>query len=151
MFDQVTRKDEFAKRDLPADCANYIAELNGMIDRGGIDCLAHLDLIKIHGVWHPGGGLEPHFNSLLERIRKENLAIEISTAGWRKPVGEQYPHVDLIRAAQQLGIPFTLASDAHSHAQLAENYDRLESVLREVGIREVASYEKHRRKMIPVS
>ena len=97
MFDQVTRKDEFAKRDLPADCANYIAELNGMIDRGGIDCMSHLDLIKIHGVWKPEGGLLPYFQPLLERIRRENLAIEISTAGWRKPVGEQYPHIDLIK------------------------------------------------------
>jgi len=151
MFDQVTRKEEFAQRDMPAECANYIAELNGMIDRGGIDCLAHLDLIKIHGVWQPGGGLLPHFQSLLERIRRENLAIEISTAGWRKPVGEQYPHVDLIRAAQELGIPFTLASDAHSHAQLGEEYGRLSELLRKMGITEVASYEKHQRKMIPLT
>jgi histidinol-phosphatase (PHP family) len=148
MFDQVTRKDEFAQRDLPADCALYLQELNGMIDRGGIDCLAHLDLIKIHGVWKPEGGLLPYFESLLRRIKSKDLAIEISTAGWRKPVNEQYPHLDLIRFAQEIGIPFTLASDAHSHAQLAEHYDRLEGLLRETGIREVASYEKHERRMI---
>jgi len=151
MFDQVTRKDEFSQRDLAADCATYIAELNGMMDRGGIDCLAHLDLIKIHGFWQPEGGLLPYFQPLLERIRRENLAIEISTAGWRKPVGEQYPHLDLIRAAQKLGIPFTLASDAHSHAQLAEYYDRLEILVRDLGITEVASYEKHQRRMIAVT
>jgi histidinol-phosphatase (PHP family) len=151
MFDQVTRKEEFARRDIAADCAKYIAELNSMIDRGGIDCLSHLDLIKIHGVWHPEGGLLPHFQPLLERIKREGLAIEISTAGWRKPVGEQYPHVDLIRAAQELGIPFTLASDAHSHAQLAEYYDRLEALLTELGIKEIASYEQHRRTLIPLT
>ena len=151
MFDQVSRKDEFAKRDLAADCATYIAELNGMIDRGGIDCLAHLDLIKIHGVWKPDEGLLPFFQPLLERIKREDLAIEISTAGWRKPVGEQYPHVDLIRAAQELGIPFTFASDAHSHVQLAEYYDRLAPLLVELGIKEVASHERHQRKMIPLS
>jgi len=151
MFDQVTRKDEFSQRDLAADCATYIAELNGMMDRGGIDCLAHLDLIKIHGFWQPEGGLLPYFQPLLERIRRENLAIEISTAGWRKPVGEQYPHLDLIRAAQKLGIPFTLASDAHSHVQLAEYYDRLEILVRDLGITEVASYEKHQRRMIAVT
>jgi histidinol-phosphatase (PHP family) len=150
MFDQITRKDEFSKRDLPAACEKYIVELEGMIDRGGIDCLAHLDLIKIHGIWHPEGGLLPHFLPLLERIRRENLVIEISTAGWRKPVGEQYPHVDLIRAAQQLGIPFTLASDAHSHAQLAEEYPRLAELLAQLGITQVASYEKHRRTMVPI-
>jgi histidinol-phosphatase (PHP family) len=148
MFDQVTRKEEFARRDVAADCAHYLRELNGMLDRGGIDCLAHLDLIKIHGVWKPDGGLLPHFEPLLQRIKREGLAIEISTAGWRKPVGEQYPHFDLIRAAQRIGIPFTLASDAHSWAQLGEYYDRLEPILRELGITEVASYEKHQRRMI---
>jgi histidinol-phosphatase (PHP family) len=151
MFDQVTRKDEFARRDIAADCIHYIAELEGMIARGGIDCLAHLDLIKIHGVWHPEGGLLPHFLPLLERIKSEDLAIEISTAGWRKPVGEQYPHLDLLRAAQKLAIPFTLASDAHSHVQLAEEYDRLEKILHELGVREIATYEKHRRKMVPIA
>jgi len=150
MFDQVTRKDEFAQRDLAADCATYLAELNGMLDRGGIDCLAHLDLIKIHGVWKPEGGLLPFFRPLLERIQREGLAIEISTAGWRKPVGEQYPHIDLIRAAQEIGIPFTLASDAHSHVQLAEYYDRLTPLLIDLGIREVASYRRHQRTMIPL-
>jgi histidinol-phosphatase (PHP family) len=148
MFDMADRKEEFAKRDVAADCATYIAELDGMLDRGGIDALAHLDLIKIHGVWKPEGGLLPYFRPLLERIARDGLAIEISTAGWRKSVGEQYPHVDLIQAAQDLGIPFTLASDAHSHVQLAEEYPRLEEVLMLVGVRQVATYERHRRTMV---
>ena len=42
------------------------------------------------------------------------------------------------------------AIDAHAHVQLAEEYDRLADLLRQLGIREVASYEKHRRKMIPL-
>jgi histidinol-phosphatase (PHP family) len=151
MFDQVTRKDEFSRRDVAADCLQYIAELGGMLDRGGIDCLSHLDLIKIHGVWHPKEGLLPYFYPLLERIRREDLAIEISTAGWRKPVGEAYPHADILRAAQQLGIPFTLASDAHSHAQLAEEYGRLAEWIAPFDIREVATYEKHQRTMIPLN
>ena len=151
MFDQVTRKEEFSKRDVAADCTTYIAELSAMMDRGGIDCLSHLDLIKIHGVWHPEHGLLPHFYPLLERIRHEGLAIEISTAGWRKPVGQAYPDADIIRAAKQLGIPFTLASDAHSHAQLAESYDRLAELLQHHGIKEVATYEKHKRRMISLT
>ena len=150
MFDKTTRVEEFAKHDMAANCATYIGELNGMLDRGGVDCLSHLDLIKIHGVWKPEGGLLPFFKPLLERIKREGLAIEISTAGWRKPVGEQYPHVDLIKAAKEMGIPFTLASDAHSYAQLTENYDRLTPLLRDWGIREVASYRRHKRTMIPL-
>ena len=149
MFDTATRRDEFMARDMEADCAGYLAELEGMLDRGGIDALAHLDLIKIHG-WRPAGGLLPFFQPLLERIKRDGLAMEISTAGWRKTTSEQYPHADLIKAALGLGIPFTLASDAHSHVQLAEEYGWLAGLLQELGVREVASYEKHRRTMIPL-
>ena len=150
MFDQVTRKDEFAKRDIAADCIRYVSELEFMMNQGGIDALAHLDLMKIHGVWQPEEGLVPHFLPLLKRISREGLAIELSTAGWRKPVGEQYPHVDLIRAAMELGIPFTLASDAHSHVQVGEDYAKLGAIMKELGITEVAAYEKHQRRMIPI-
>ena len=42
-------------------------------------------------------------------------------------------------------IPFTTASDAHSHVQLGENYDRLEEKMKSLGIREISTFEKHRR------
>jgi histidinol-phosphatase (PHP family) len=148
MFDQVTRRDEFSQRDMVRECGLYLDQLEGMIERGGIDCLAHLDLIKIHGVWHPEEGLVSHFMEILQRIKRAGLAIEISTAGWRKPVGVQYPDVAIIREAQRIGIPFTLASDAHAHVQLAEDYARLEPLLRALGVHEVATYEKHRATMM---
>jgi len=74
-----------------------------------------------------------------------NLAIELSTAGWRKPVNELYPSDEIIRLAAARGIPFTLASDAHSHAQLAKDYDRLAQKIASLGVREVAVYHRHRR------
>jgi histidinol-phosphatase (PHP family) len=43
------------------------------------------------------------------------------------------------------GIPFTTASDAHSHVQLGENYDRLAEKMSALGVREVCAYEKHKR------
>ena len=76
--------------------------------------------------------------------------MELSTAGWRKPVGEQYPAVEVIRLAKEIGIPFTVASDAHSHVQQAENYDRLAAVMAECGIHEVCVYDHHRRQVVAV-
>jgi histidinol-phosphatase (PHP family) len=88
---------------------------------------------------------------LLRTIRSRNLAVEISTAGWRKPVAEIYPEKKIILRAKDLGIPFTTASDAHSHVQLGENYTRLGALLDECGIGEVAVYENHRRAMVSLS
>jgi histidinol phosphatase-like PHP family hydrolase len=41
------------------------------------------------------------------------------------------------------GIQFTTASDAHSHVQLGENYDRLSEKMVELGIKQVCIFEKH--------
>ena len=58
----------------------------------------------------------------LDFIRSQNLAVELSTAGWRKPISELYPADRIIELAIERGIPFTTASDAHSHAQLGDNF-----------------------------
>jgi len=84
-------------------------------------------------------------------VRSRNLALEISTAGWRKPVGEVYPEKKIVQRARELGIPFTTASDAHSHVQLGENYARLGEYLDECGITQVAVYERHRRTMVDLA
>ena len=73
--------------------------------------------------------------------------MEISTAGFRKPIGEQYPHFKLIKKAKEKDISFTIASDAHTAADLGKNYDKLEAILKEFDIKEVAVYEKHKKIM----
>jgi histidinol-phosphatase (PHP family) len=81
----------------------------------------------------------------LDFIRSRNLATELSTAGWRKPVDELYPSDEIIQLATRKGIPFTTASDAHSHAQLGDKFDRLTEKMSILGVREVCVYEKHER------
>jgi histidinol-phosphatase (PHP family) len=115
-----------------------------MAATGLVDCLAHLDLVKIHG-HRPGTEIGAIVNETLEFIRARNLAIELSTAGWRKPVNELYPSDRVIELAIEKRIPFTIASDAHSHAQLGDSYARLAQKMALFGIRQVCVFEKHRR------
>src|ERR1044072_8246444 len=112
-----------------------------MAATGLVDCLSHLDLIKIHG-HRPCGDVRWVLNETLDFIAARNLPIELSTAGWRKPVDELYPSDEIIRLAIGKGIRLTTASDAHSHVQLAENYDRLAMKMEQLGVREVCVFEK---------
>jgi histidinol-phosphatase (PHP family) len=111
-----------------------------------VDCLSHLDLVKIHG-HRPNAEIGEIVNETLDFIRSRDLAIELSTAGWRKPVNELYPADRIIELAVEKGIPFTTASDAHSHVQLGENFGRLAEKMSILRIREVCVYEKHKREM----
>ena len=147
MFDTVPEGSaQFDGRDIDKIYADYFRRVRDVAATGLVDCLAHIDLIKIHG-HRPGALVTDLIEETLGFIRSRNLAIELSTAGWRKPVNELYPDDEIIRLAVKKGISFTTASDAHSHAQLGENFERLGEKMRELGVREVAVYEKHLRKM----
>lgn len=147
MFDSVPAgAAQFAGRDIDELYADYFRRVRQIAATGLVDCLAHLDLIKIHG-HRPNSEIRALVDETLNFIRGRNLSIELSTAGWRKPVNELYPSDEITRLAMEKGIPFTTASDAHSHAQLGENYDRLSEKMASLGIRNVCVYEKHKREM----
>jgi histidinol-phosphatase (PHP family) len=147
MFDMVPDGAvQFEGRDVNEVYADYFRRVREVAATGLVDGLAHLDLIKIHG-HRPTARVEDLVAGTLTLIRERNLAIEFSTAGWRKPVNERYPGDAVVRAAIAHGIPFTTASDAHSYVQLGENYDRLAQEMASLGVREVCVYEKHRREM----
>jgi histidinol-phosphatase (PHP family) len=148
MFDTVPAgAAQFEGRNIDEVYVDYFRRVRKIASTGLVDCLAHLDLIKIHG-HRPNAEMEAIAGETLDFIRARNLAIELSTAGWRKPVDELYPSDRLIKLTMQKGIPFTTASDAHSHVQLGENFDRLAEKMATLGIREVSVYEKHKREAI---
>ena len=145
MFDSVPDgAAQIEGRDIDAIYADYFRRIRELVATGLVDCLAHLDLIKIHG-HRPRADLGSLVDGTLELIRARDLAIELSTAGWRKPVNELYPADKIIELAMKNGIPFTTASDAHSHVQVAENFARLATKIEEHGIRQVCTFEKHKR------
>ena len=143
MFDTVPAgAEQFAGRDIDDIYADYFRRIREMAASGLVDCLAHLDLIKIHD-HRPNARIEELVAETLDFIAARGLAIELSTAGWRKPVNELYPSDEIVRLATAKGIPFTTASDAHSHVQLGENYDRLSEKMLQLGIKEICVFEKH--------
>ena len=150
MFDSVPDgAAQFEGRNIDAMYADYFRRLRELIATGLIDSLAHLDLIKIHG-HRPTADIRALVNETLEFIHARNLAIELSTAGWRKPVNELYPSDSIIELSIEKGIPFTTASDAHSYVQLGENFPKLAHKMAEIGIRQVCIFEKHKRVEVPL-
>jgi histidinol-phosphatase (PHP family) len=150
MFDSVPDgAAQFEGRSIDAIYTDYFRRLREIAATGLVDCLAHLDLIKIHG-HRPGTGIGSFVNETLDFIHARNLAIELSTAGWRKPVNEVYPGDRIIELAIEKGISFTTASDAHSHAQLGDKFPSLAQKMANFGIRQVCIFEKHDRIQLPL-
>jgi histidinol-phosphatase (PHP family) len=145
MFDTVPAgAAQFEARTIDSVYADYFSRVREVAASGLVDCLAHVDLVKIHG-HRPDAAVTSLIEETLELIRSRDLAIELSTAGWRKPVNEMYPQNTIVELARQKGVRFTTASDAHSHAQLGENYARLAEEMSILGVHEVCVYDGHRR------
>ena len=150
MFDSVPDgAAQFQGRNIDAMYDEYFCRLRELVATGLVDSLAHLDLIKIHG-HRPKADIGTLVNETLEFIRARKLAIELSTAGWRKPVNELYPGDSIIELAMEKGIPFTTASDAHAHIQLGDKFASLAHKMADIGIRQVCIFEKHKHSEMPL-
>ena len=99
MFDSVPAgAAQFADRDIDVLYADYFRRVREIAATGLVDCLAHIDLIKVHG-HRANADVGALIGETLDLIRSRNLAIELSTAGWRKPVNELYPSDRIIELA----------------------------------------------------
>ncbi|HET8893419.1 MAG TPA: PHP domain-containing protein [Gaiellaceae bacterium] len=94
----------------------YVHELSQAARSGRFDVLSHPDLAKIFGV----RGSDELYGELAAAVDDSGVALEISTAGLRKPVGELYPDARLLRLSRA---PVTLASDAHEPVFVGEDFD----------------------------
>jgi histidinol-phosphatase (PHP family) len=148
MFDSADQAGQFERLGVERAYELYFNEIEKMIQLGHIDGMAHLDLVKIHNYFLPNQSPAEVFRPLLELVKKADLSMELSTAGWRKPVKEQYPDCTIVKLAMEMGIPFTVASDAHSYVQPGENYERLKELMIGWGVKEVAVYRRHRRQLV---
>ncbi len=150
MFDSTGQEGQFVGRPIDEIYTDYFDRVRMIAESGVVDCVSHLDLIKIHG-HRPESDVLTLVEPLLQCLRQRELALELSTAGWRKTVREVYPEKKIILRAVELGIPFTTASDAHSHVQQGENFPRLAELMRECGVQEVVTYEHHRRTVVSLT
>jgi histidinol-phosphatase (PHP family) len=78
------------------------------------------------------------------------MAAEVSSAGWRKPVGEEYPAPPLLQRFVRAGVPLTTASDAHSLPDVADRADDLRSLLLGAGVTHLQGFHDRQSHPVPV-
>jgi histidinol-phosphatase (PHP family) len=119
---------------------------------GLFDILAHLDLVKVWGAGRPAPSKPPrsYYQLAIDRIRAADVAVEISTAGLRKPVGEMYPSLELLHMCMDAGKPLALSSDAHVPEDVGYAYDRVVDVMRIEGIERLSVFEGRARREEPL-
>lgn len=130
----------------------YFEQLAACARSGLFDVLAHPDLVKVWGRATPLPERDPRafYEPAVEAIAASGIAVEISTAGIRKPVGELYPSRQFAEMCVEAGVSFTLSSDAHLPEQVGFEYERAVRFMDELGIGEICVFEQRQRTLAPL-
>jgi histidinol-phosphatase (PHP family) len=144
VWDRAAGPDEVWRR--------YFRAFNRCARSGLFDILAHPDLVKVWGRGRPLPEMDVRafYEPAVEAIVEGGSAVEISTAGLRKPVGELYPAPEFARLCAEAGVPFALSSDAHLPEQIGFGYDRAIELLESIGVAEICVFEGRKRRLVPL-
>jgi histidinol-phosphatase (PHP family) len=132
--------------------SRYFDALGEAARTGAFDILGHPDLVKVWGAQapRPEGDLRRFYERAMDGIAESDVAIELSTAGLRKPVGEVYPSRAFLEMCLEAGRPVALSSDAHVPQEVGYEYERALELLDSVGVGEVAVFEHRERRLEPL-
>lgn len=118
-----------------------------MVNTGRFDIIGHFDLPKKFGNKAPDTTENQILiEEILQTAAANNMAIEINTAGLRKPVKELYPQFDLLKKAARFGVMLTFGSDAHTPEQVGANFAEAIIIAKEAGFNEYCSFSKRQPK-----
>jgi histidinol-phosphatase (PHP family) len=130
----------------------YFGALAEAAQSGLFDVLAHPDLVKVWGNAREMPERDPRFyyEPAVEAIAESGVAVEVSTAGLRKPVREIYPAPAFAAMCVEAGAAFSLSSDAHVPEDIGYAYERALEEMRAWGVGEIAVFEGRRRRLEPL-
>ena len=131
-------------------------ETVGESARSGLfDIISHPDLVKYWGPSHPqgrrpDGDLRRYYEVAVEGIAESGVAVELSTAGRRKPAGEMYPAPAFLQMCVEADVPVALSSDAHRAEDVGADYDRALELLAQLGVEQLSVFERRVRRLEPL-
>jgi histidinol-phosphatase (PHP family) len=131
-FDDPALVNRYGGWEIDALWDRYFSELAAAARSGLFDVMAHPDLVKKFG-HRPAGSLTHWYEGAAAAFQEAGCAIELSTGGLRKPVGETYPSLEFLQICHRRGIPATMGSDAHAPHEVGHRFDEGRELLRAAG------------------
>jgi histidinol-phosphatase (PHP family) len=133
-------KDVYEKWDTYELYEAYYENVRAAALSGRFEVIGHPDLIKIFRTY-PDQDITPMLEETADAVAEAGVAVDVNSAGLRKPVGEIYPARNLLGMFHRRGVPIILSSDAHSAAEVGAGYDKSVKLVKDVGYTEVATFE----------
>lgn len=131
-FDDPRLSERYEEWDTDALWDRYFDDLGRAAASGLFDVMAHPDLVKKFGIW-PDSAPIGLYEQAAETFADADVAVEVSTAGLRKPCAEIYPSETFLRACAVRGVPATIGSDAHAAGEVGHEWEAATALMRRAG------------------
>ncbi|MDR2100650.1 MAG: histidinol-phosphatase [Campylobacteraceae bacterium] len=131
----------YENKDMDNIWKEYFDAIEKMAKSGLFDIVGHIDLLKIFK-YLPKTDVRILSKNALKAIKKADMTIEINTAGFRKPINEQYPSRTILEVARELDIIITFGSDAHESEHVGYKSDEAQSLAKECGYDKCAVFSR---------
>ncbi|MES2507432.1 MAG: histidinol-phosphatase [Verrucomicrobiota bacterium] len=130
----------------------YLEHLAQSAETGLYDCVAHPDLVKNY---HPDSWcfaiIKNTVTTVLDRIAKTGVAMELNTSGLNKSYSEMNPGNEMLRMMADRKIPVVLGSDSHKAVRVGEHFITALNNLSDAGYEEVSYFKKRQRIDLKIS
>src|SRR5204863_7285680 len=93
---------------------------------------------------------QPLKSAALEAVAKAGMALDVNTAGLRRPAKEIYPSPRMLRSARALGIGITFGSDAHEPHLVGESFVDAVALVKAAGYTHFRRYLKRSFDLVPL-
>lgn len=151
-FDNPDDLSEWEVREVEDAYCEYFEMVAASARSGLFDIIGHPDLIKKFG-HRPAldsQRVAEAEEAMLQAVKEADVALEISSAGLRKPVAEVYPHARIIARAAEINIPISFGSDAHAPGEVGHAMDDCLGILEMCGVEAIATFSGRKRVMQPI-
>ncbi|MCH5277594.1 MAG: histidinol-phosphatase HisJ family protein [Desulfovibrionaceae bacterium] len=133
----------------------YYDEMARMAASGMVDVVAHPDFIKLHSFecfhrWLTKPESLRRVRRALEAMAKAGTAMEISSAGLRRPWHEAHPAPAILPLAAAAGVRISFGSDSHGTDSIAGDFASLAEAARAHGFHEYLIFEQRRPRALPL-
>jgi histidinol-phosphatase (PHP family) len=140
---------EWEKQDPSEVYRQYFHHIEAAAASGLFDVIGHLDLVKIFG-HRPTEDLTALYEEVARTLGRAGVCVEVSSAGWYKPVGEVYPGPELLGTLARFGVPVVPSSDAHEPGHVGRDFGRVLALIRTAGYTHVWTFSGRRRSPLPI-
>jgi len=152
-FDDPDERARWDQVGIGTTYCQYFAQVAASAQSGLFDIIGHPDLAKKFS-HHPAEaekqGVYDAEIDMLDAVAQSGVALEISSAGLRKPCAEIYPTPRIIAAASERNIPFSYGSDAHTPDLVGYAQSECKQLLRDNRVTTISQFNRRQRQNIPL-